>query len=88
MKGELVEEYKEQYGGNLELDSQSYGGIRMKTASMICTERLYCSLPYRDTINGSVIDYRNGTTDCLSAMNWATSGKHVPADRHINRTQQ
>jgi len=61
MKGELVEDYMELYGDNVDLsyDTQTYDGIQIKTGtmtgSMTCTEKQYNSLPYRANINGRVV---------------------------------
>lgn len=61
MKGELVEDYMEQYGSNIELtyETQNFDGIHLKTGTMTgnmsCTERQYSSLPYRGNIKGRVI---------------------------------
>jgi hypothetical protein len=60
MKGDLVEEFMEEYGSQvqIEYESQNFDGISMKTgtiAETICSESQYQSLPYRGNIHGRVV---------------------------------
>lgn len=69
MKGQLVEDYMEQYGSNIELTykTQYYDCIKFKTGTMtgnmICRQK--SSLPYRGNINGRVVLISHGKTDYL-----------------------
>ena len=60
-KGELVEDYMEMYGDNVELsyETRTYDGIKVKTGtmtgSMVATEKQYTSLPYQGNINDRVV---------------------------------
>ena len=61
MKGELVEEYMEEYGSQikLEYETQNHDGVNMKTGTMsgtmVCSESQYQSIPYRGHIHGSLV---------------------------------
>ena len=61
MKGELVEEYMEDYGSQIHLDyeTQNHDGINMKTGAiagtMVCSESQYESIPYRRHIHGRLV---------------------------------
>ena len=61
MKGELVEEYMEEYGSQikLEYETQNHDGVNMKTGTMsgtmVCSESQYQSIPYRGHIHGRLV---------------------------------
>ena len=61
MKGELVEEYMEDYGSqvNIEYETQSHDGVNMKTGTisgtMVCSESQFQSIPYRAHIRGRLV---------------------------------
>ena len=61
MKGELVEEYMEDYGSQvkIEYETQSHDGVSMKTGTisgtMVCSESQFQSIPYRGHIHGRLV---------------------------------
>ena len=61
MKGELVEEYMEDYGSQLkmEYETQNHDGVHMKTGTMsgtmVCSESQFQSIPYRGHIHGRLV---------------------------------
>lgn len=73
-KGELVEDYMDLYGENVEIsyDTQTYDAITVKigtmTGSMTCTEKQYKSTLPRQYQRQGGPHYCNGKANCLSKM--------------------
>jgi hypothetical protein len=61
MKGELVEEYMEDYGSQvkIEYETQNHDGVSMKTGTisgtMVCSESQFQSIPYRRHIHDRLV---------------------------------